>query len=75
MPNLTPDVIAIGFIWYIVFLFSTTCHGERPSWKFQAGIEPCNLVCHIDATDSEDFDKKREGGFKRCSRTLASEAE
>jgi len=26
MPNLTPDVIAIGFIWYIVFLFSTTCH-------------------------------------------------
>lgn len=26
MPNLTPDLIAIGFIWYIVFLFSTTCH-------------------------------------------------
>src|SRR5215813_8174051 len=26
MPNLTPDLIAVGFIWYIVFLFSTTCH-------------------------------------------------
>ena len=26
MPNLTPDLIAIGFIWYVVFLFSTTCH-------------------------------------------------
>lgn len=26
MPNLTPDVIVIAFIWYVVFLFSTTCH-------------------------------------------------
>jgi Zn-dependent protease len=26
MPNLTPDLIAVGFIWYVVFLFSTTCH-------------------------------------------------
>jgi len=26
MPDLTPDVIALGFIWYVVFLFSTTCH-------------------------------------------------
>jgi Zn-dependent protease len=26
MPNLSPEVIAIGFIWYVAFLFSTTCH-------------------------------------------------
>jgi Zn-dependent protease len=26
MPNLTPDVIVLAFIWYVVFLFSTTCH-------------------------------------------------
>jgi Zn-dependent protease len=26
MPDITPDLIVIGFIWYIVFLFSTTCH-------------------------------------------------
>jgi len=26
MPELTPYVIAQGFIWYVVFLFSTTCH-------------------------------------------------
>jgi Zn-dependent protease len=26
MPNLTPEDLAIGFIWYFVFLFSTTCH-------------------------------------------------
>jgi Zn-dependent protease len=26
MPDLTPDLIALGFIWYVVFLFSTTCH-------------------------------------------------
>jgi Zn-dependent protease len=26
MPNLTPDLLALGFIYYVVFLFSTTCH-------------------------------------------------
>lgn len=26
MPNLSPELIALGFIWYVVFLFSTTCH-------------------------------------------------
>jgi Zn-dependent protease len=25
MPNISPDLLA-GFIWYVVFLFSTTCH-------------------------------------------------
>lgn len=26
MPNLTPQMLAFGFIWYVAFLFSTTCH-------------------------------------------------
>lgn len=26
MPDLTPDLLLFGFIWYIAFLFSTTCH-------------------------------------------------
>src|ERR1700743_2260409 len=26
MPELTPQLLTIGFIYYIVFLFSTTCH-------------------------------------------------
>jgi Zn-dependent protease len=26
MPNITPQFLAIGFIYYVVFLFSTTCH-------------------------------------------------
>lgn len=26
MPDLSPEVLAFGFIWYIAFLFSTTCH-------------------------------------------------
>jgi Zn-dependent protease len=26
MPNITPDLLALGFILYVVFLFSTTCH-------------------------------------------------
>lgn len=26
MPNITPELVALCVIWYIVFLFSTTCH-------------------------------------------------
>ena len=26
MPDLTPEMLAFGFIWYVAFLFSTTCH-------------------------------------------------
>ena len=26
MPDLTPDLLVFGFIWYVAFLFSTTCH-------------------------------------------------
>jgi len=26
MPNLSPELFALGFIWYVAFLFSTTCH-------------------------------------------------
>src|SRR5262250_3885884 len=26
MPELTPDLLVFGFIWYMAFLFSTTCH-------------------------------------------------
>src|SRR5579863_9914406 len=26
MPEFTPELIVAGFVWYVVFLFSTTCH-------------------------------------------------
>jgi Zn-dependent protease len=26
MPNFSPEQLALGFIWYVAFLFSTTCH-------------------------------------------------
>jgi Zn-dependent protease len=26
MPEITPNLLVFGFIWYIAFLFSTTCH-------------------------------------------------
>jgi Zn-dependent protease len=26
MPDLTPDLLVKAFVWYVVFLFSTTCH-------------------------------------------------
>ena len=26
MPDITPELIVSAFIWYVVFLFSTTCH-------------------------------------------------
>src|SRR2546425_2058228 len=26
MPDLSPELLALGFIWYVAFLCSTTCH-------------------------------------------------
>jgi Zn-dependent protease len=26
MPDFSPELLAFGFIWYVAFLFSTTCH-------------------------------------------------
>ena len=26
MPNITPELLVAGFLWYVAFLFSTTCH-------------------------------------------------
>jgi Zn-dependent protease len=26
LPELTPQLLALGFIWFVAFLFSTTCH-------------------------------------------------
>src|ERR1700756_194567 len=26
MPELSPELLAYGFVWYVAFLFSTTCH-------------------------------------------------
>ena len=26
MPDLTPELLVNGFVWYVAFLFSTTCH-------------------------------------------------
>jgi Zn-dependent protease len=26
LPEFTPDLLVFGFIWYVAFLFSTTCH-------------------------------------------------
>ncbi len=26
MPEITPDLLVFGFIWFVAFLFSTTCH-------------------------------------------------
>src|SRR5258708_38584994 len=33
MNNLTPETLMLGFISYIVFLFSTTCHEASPPWR------------------------------------------
>jgi hypothetical protein len=26
MPDITAETLVFGFIWYVAFLFSTTCH-------------------------------------------------
>lgn len=53
---ITPEFLALGLIWYIVFLFSTTCHegahslvahlGGDPT-AFQAGQVSLNPLPHI----------------------------
>lgn len=56
MPNITPELVALCVIWYIVFLFSTTCHeaahalaakiGGDPT-AYQGGQVSLNPVPHI----------------------------
>ncbi|HXN23010.1 MAG TPA: site-2 protease family protein [Candidatus Dormibacteraeota bacterium] len=56
MPSFEPNVIALGFIWYIVFLLSTTCHEASHAlaakWggdltAFHGGQVTLNPVPHI----------------------------
>ncbi len=37
MSNLTPDVLLFGFISYVIFLFSTTCHEAAHAFIAQRG--------------------------------------
>ena len=56
MREMTPEFFALGMIWYIVFLFSTTCHeaahalaaklGGDPT-AFQGGQVSLNPIPHI----------------------------
>ena len=56
MPQLGPEIIALGVIWYVVFLFSTTCHegahalaakwGGDPT-AFEGGQVTLNPIPHI----------------------------
>jgi len=40
MPNLTPELVALCAIWYIVFLFSTTCHEAAHALAAKIGGDP-----------------------------------
>jgi Zn-dependent protease len=40
MGELTPDVIATGLIWFVVFLFSTTCHEAAHALVAKLGGDP-----------------------------------
>jgi Zn-dependent protease len=37
VPDLTPNVLVFGFIWYVAFLFSTTCHEAAHALVSQLG--------------------------------------
>jgi Zn-dependent protease len=37
MPNFTPEMLTIGFISYVVFLFSTTCHEAAHAFVAKLG--------------------------------------
>jgi Zn-dependent protease len=40
MPDLSPELLAFGFIWYIAFLFSTTCHEAAHALVAKIGGDP-----------------------------------
>jgi Zn-dependent protease len=40
MPDISPDQLALGFIWYIAFLFSTTCHEAAHALVAKLGGDP-----------------------------------
>lgn len=40
MPDLTPEVLFSGFVWYVVFLFSTTCHEASHALAAKIGGDP-----------------------------------
>lgn len=53
---MTPEIIALGLIWYVVFLFSTTCHEAAHAFvskqqgdltAFEGGQVTLNPVPHI----------------------------
>ena len=37
MPDLSPQTLALGFIWYVAFLFSTTCHEAAHAYVAKLG--------------------------------------
>ncbi len=37
MPDLSPETLVLGFIWYIAFLFSTTCHEAAHAFSAKLG--------------------------------------
>src|SRR5215510_4318834 len=37
MPQLSPEFLVQGFVWYIVFLFSTTCHEASHAFAAKLG--------------------------------------
>ena len=40
MPELSPDTLVYGFLWYVVFLFSTTCHEAAHALVAKWGGDP-----------------------------------
>src|SRR5262245_5547412 len=40
MEQISPDFLALGLIWYIVFLFSTTCHEASHALAAKIGGDP-----------------------------------
>ena len=37
MPDFSPNFLVDGFIWYVAFLFSTTCHEAAHAWVAKLG--------------------------------------
>jgi Zn-dependent protease len=44
MPNFSPEQLALGFVWYVAFLFSTTCHEAAHALAAQVGGDETAFV-------------------------------
>src|SRR5213079_1801669 len=83
MADLSPELLALGFIWYVAFLFSTTCHEAAHALAakiggddtaFAGGQVSLNPVPHIQRTLGHGGDSHSLTDHKRLAYRMGQRA-